>query len=59
MNALQALNALNEIAKRCVVMEVDPEVMEVGTFTSHGDKSVMRARGFVKGVLITLDVYVD
>lgn len=59
MNALQALNALNEIGKRCVIMEIDPEDLEVGMFKSHGGRDVLRARGTVKGVVITLDIYAN
>lgn len=59
MNALQALNALNEIGKRCVIMEIDPEALEINVFKSHGGRTVLRARGIVRDVVITLDVYTD
>lgn len=59
MNALQALNALNEIGKRCVFMEIDFENLDINIFKGRGGRTVLRARGEVRGVVITLDVYAN
>jgi hypothetical protein len=59
MDIIKTMNALTEIAKRCVAADIPPETVEVNMFTGHGGRSVVRGRAIKNGVMITLDVYAD
>lgn len=51
--------ALQELMKLCMLWEIDPDSVRVDMFVSHGGRHVLRGKTTVRGIVTTLDVYMD